>query len=487
MEGRVTRADGSPLADVEVSIGTQTTETDSSGRYKVIGLQPGPTTIKAERDLYMVFEAELNLFSGVNELDITLRGESRLIGRITDAATGNGVPAEVSVGFTSSTANGNGDFRIEGLVAGNVVVNVIAPGYGRETRSATLEEGEETLLEVELRRAGEVVGTITNEAGTGLSGAVVSTPGAVAVSDMLGSYRLENVQAGMRELTVFKAGFDPKVLTLNVTSGTATTQNVVLAPVGPGTYRGRVTSVDSGMGVAGVQVRLNVGGTRTTDQNGDFEFLGLESGIYTATFTADGFVSKNGSVVVQSGATTNRNERLKETTQCVVQVLDATTGTPLMGASVLGGYEDGALGYALSYPFIANTGINGVASSSCPSDAVITWRVSSSGFYYYLQQAVVSAGNTSFAVQLARHPIVRGKVTGPGGVNEANASVAIIDSSGNVMGTSSTLPNGDFEVNLSGSGAFTLFVSKSGFQSAVRSISVPYTGTITVNVELQRP
>lgn len=480
--------DGSPINNVSLRVGSQTTETDGSGRYKVMELEPGTFTVRAERDLYMAFEADLNLLSGVNELDISLRGESRLVGRVTDAATGNGLPANVSLGFTSSTAKPNGDYRIGGLLPGDFNLTITADGYSRETMVVTLAEGAESRLNVELRRAGEVVGTVMNQAGIGLMGSIVSTTGAVAVSDMLGFFRLENVAAGLRELTVYKAGFDPKVLSLNVTSGVPITQNVVLAPVGPGTYRGKVTSVDSGMTQAGVSVTLsNSGGTRTTDGNGDFEFANITSGVYTVYLSKDGFLPKARTVVVQSGSSATQNEALKETIPCVVQVTDVTTGFPVVGVQTHGIFEDIALGYGTTLALNARTTENGVAFGVCPRNASMVLSVTSANHYSFSQPVLVSTSQASFPIFLTSYPVLRGKVTGPGGVSEPNAAVAIIDPIGNVMGTSSTLPNGDFEVKVSGSGSFTLFVSKPGFESAVRSMSVPYTGTITLAVELQRP
>lgn len=485
----VATQDGAPLADVTVSSEDLSAVTDSSGRFEINGLPTGTVEVVATKDLYMEYRAQIFAVSGENPLRIELRGESRIVGTVLSSDSMNPIDAEVSLGFTSSATGPNGSYSLDGLVPGTFTVEFTANGFQTHRESVTLSSGEETTVDVLLEPAGKVVGVVEDENGMRLSDVLVSTDVNIALSDATGSYELTGLSSGSVEVIYAKNGFDPLVRDVNIMSGAPTTANVTMAIGGTGTFRGTVIGANSGQPVANAQVLLSGPSSPsfTTSSDGEFEFIDIPAGLYTASVWGDTIVNKsNIQILINTGGVKVESITVKETQSCAVQTIDGSTG---LGLSVQYSvrWSDPALGYPNSFVGSSFTDANGLGLTTCASNAINTFQTFPQNYHAPTLQFMVTPDNQSFQIPHTPHGLISGRVRDSSGGNIDDASVSLLDLNGTVLTSTITAADGSFEITSATSGSATIYVSKPGFTNAARSITLPRTGQISVDIELNAP
>lgn len=142
--GVVTNSDtGNPLADVTVSLGSQTTSTDGSGAYSFTGLEIGKYAVTFDKGEYMkLSNSDVTLVAGMNELNVALVPSAvppttaTLYGAVSDASTGEplqGVSVTVD-GATPHITDSSGYYSFTGLSVGGHTVTFTKTDYNTETR-----------------------------------------------------------------------------------------------------------------------------------------------------------------------------------------------------------------------------------------------------------------------------------------------------------------------------------------------------------------
>jgi hypothetical protein len=168
---------------------------------------------------------------------------------------------------------------------------------------------------------GILEGFVRNSAnGAAIAGATVQLGAAfIATSDSTGHYSL-TAEGGTYEATVSAAGFTTRTFPgIVVSNGQTTTRDFVLAPVvvvQPGTLTGKVTNAATGAIIAGATVTVSNGASATTNAQGVYTITGITPGTYIATATAAGFVRREETVIITSGATTRKDFALTPANPC---------------------------------------------------------------------------------------------------------------------------------------------------------------------------
>jgi len=108
----------------------------------------------------------------------------------------------------------------------------------------------------------------------------------------------------------------------------------VETPISPGTLTGTVTNFVGGAPVAGATVTVGAMTPVLTNASGIYTVLGINPGTVTVNITKTGFVPYNGSAVITSGGTTTLNVALLPNPNITGMVTDASTGLPIIGATV---------------------------------------------------------------------------------------------------------------------------------------------------------
>jgi len=139
-------------------------------------------------------------------------------------------------------------------------------------------------------------------------------------------------------VTASKAGYHSSYVTVTVLAGSAAAANFALNEVVvPGSISGSVTSAKDGSVIVGATV---TDGTRTTttDATGRYTIANVPPGTYQVVASKSGYHNSSLSVTVLAGTTALANFSLNEIPGSITgTVVDATTGSPIVGATVSDG------------------------------------------------------------------------------------------------------------------------------------------------------
>jgi len=134
-----------------------------------------------------------------------------------------------------------------------------------------------------------ISGRVVTSTGTGISGVSVSRgSGSPVLTDTSGNYTFNGVPAGTYTLTPTRSSyaFSPATRSVTISSANAAGQNFTGYN---STINGRV-AFSNGVGIAGVEVRLNSGGrTAITNGAGYYVFTSMLNGAYTVTPVLAGY------------------------------------------------------------------------------------------------------------------------------------------------------------------------------------------------------
>ncbi len=237
--GRVTLADGSPIAGATVALYVAgervlADRTDETGRYDFHMLQTGRFDLRVWSDAAGFAAVTGVLVAADDHIDVDFAaGTGSLEVTVTDATDpvknasvllmvnvdGEGVPAGRAV------ADASGVVTFANLADGDYTVQVIG-ATGREGHGETVVAGVGGSVSVGLSERLTVTGTITNALGDAVGAAIVmlvsqadprkAAHGAAAPD---GTYQLTGVEAGVYDLTVLVDGYEVYVETGVVVDG----------------------------------------------------------------------------------------------------------------------------------------------------------------------------------------------------------------------------------------------------------------------------
>lgn len=257
--------------------------TDADGRYRLDTLADETTYfVEAVAKGHASF-GRMVTTKKVGELDFTLPAAGRVVGRVTDAATGSGVAgAEVllltglmgaGTAPASTVADASGAYTFAHALPGPLLLlDVRAPGHARGTvghdpaAPKVVRAGETLVLDVALTPGGVVRGTVRGEDGRPIPHASVAAwlprspfDGEVAaLTDASGGYRLAGLRPERWTLTVTAPGWASPVedgeVTVQVTAEAPESVRDFVLRAG-GVVLGRVTTPD---GAAAPGVRVTV-------------------------------------------------------------------------------------------------------------------------------------------------------------------------------------------------------------------------------------
>lgn len=169
LAGRVTAADGEPVAGARVRAGRAEAATEADGSYRVEGIRPGRREVEVRHPEYNRLSEDLEIEDGEQRADFELSGGRRVAGRVVDAdrrpLAGVVVelvgedPREPRRYRTASDAEGmfawlrvaDGSYRLEAVREGFAP----ATAGGVEVAGAPVDD-----VEVEMRRGATIAGRI---------------------------------------------------------------------------------------------------------------------------------------------------------------------------------------------------------------------------------------------------------------------------------------------------------------------------------------
>ena len=334
IRGVVLQQDGSPAAGAFVhartrgSRGADGVETGYDGAFALKGLKEGSHVVSAFLDKSAV---EAPARAGDTGVVLRMRAPSRLRGRVLDEAS-----RPLSKFFVDGEAMESTDGRFEvpaRAVREQIFFRVGAPGRLTEFRQAKVGEGGAADAgDIALRRSLTVEGTVQDEKGAPVAGAMVSVadrddararddaaPQAISRSD--GRFRLEGLSSGPTTLVGRKAAAVGEA-ELDLSPG-AERSDAVLTLRAQGAIEGVLRSVD-GRPLTG---EVQAGGvTAPTDAQGRYRLEGVVPGPTTVLAFLENDASATRQVTVEAGQTTHLDIDLAVGSTLRISVLGQLTG-----------------------------------------------------------------------------------------------------------------------------------------------------------------
>lgn len=315
---------GAPVAGVTVSVHAgqaqvRTIVGASDGRFTLADLEPQDYLLTLSAPGFESQTRSLDL-SGGQMLDLGLvplalePGTALVSGTVTDAATGAGIAATITVNGSSvagAAADADGRF-LASVPAGDLRLTVTAAGYRTMDAWAVISAGERLLFspslvaddasdpEPGITLSGRLVDV---ETGVPVPGAVIRIVGssAMALSDGAGAFSLERAEAGEIRLEVLHASYRPAVVHLLTTPGArAELGDIYLFPnpETTSTVLGVVVDRETGAPVSGAQVQAD-GRLTHTDAAGHFRIDGIDALEFDVSVGAIGYRTASGRLVLE--------------------------------------------------------------------------------------------------------------------------------------------------------------------------------------------
>ena len=391
-------------------------------------------------------------------------------GTVIDHASGQPLPnVAISAGGTHTTmTNAQGAYLLSGLSAGAVTVSFTLANYTPATCTTTLVNSGTSTLNVALYGLGGVSGTVTDAAsGLALVGAQVTLASQTVSTDTLGHYAFTDLPVGAYLLSVSNAGYLSASVDVTLAVGATSTANLALTAITADLY-GQLTDAASGAPLANVALSLDGVPAATTDSSGNYAVAVVAAGTHTLTATLTGYASATRTVTCTTGGRTQANIALFGQGTVSGVVTDALSTLPLGGAQVsigtLSATTDGTGAYTLA--------------NVCTGPANLC--VSAPGYLPVTQPLTVATGQTTTAnVALAAANGLTGTVADAlTGAPLAGAVVA--------AGTVNTITDaqGHYALALLQAGALTVTATLANYAAGTQTITLPSTGTVTLNFAL---
>ena len=475
LTGFVRDNSGNPMtAAISLENGTAwfNTTAGADGKYSISGLRAGEYNITASESGYVPYEnTSIPVSSGATLWEnCTLKG-GLLAGNVTDDA---GRPlALVSISLlesgmeiASTETNTAGGFEIASVPTGDYVLRASMTGYLQSSENVHISAGHTTYTDVILT-GGEIIGSITDDAGRPISGATVELLGSdyVGTSNESGNYSVSGVAEGDYYVRASREGYITSISdnTLHIAPGSSVFQNFTLRG---GTLTG---TVDNGSAeLAGVHITLilttgeNL--TATTDSDGRYMIKGIPEGVYAIIACLDGYTNSTvGGVSITAGETTTLDLTMVEL-QGAISGNVKSGGAPVEGARVWVSITDGIR--------FAYTDSRGNYTITDVPAGVYNVTAEKDGYYPdYVPDVVVVRGQVTWEVNLT----LEGKLSRLSGV-VSNGTYPIVGVSIEILElkyTTHTDPYGNYIIENIPPGTYTVVATKQGYRpNATYGVSI---------------
>ncbi|MCE1246940.1 MAG: carboxypeptidase regulatory-like domain-containing protein [Firmicutes bacterium] len=387
-----------PLEDVRVEIAGISTETDNCGNYDIDGIEAGIHHITAVKNGYNGYSSTVSVTAGettIRDISLVAKAEKGMVaGIVTNSVTGLPIHnVTVSIDAAETQTDIFGYYMLTGIKAG--ARSITAHKHGFLTYSSTVQvvAGRIVINSFQMTRrptTGDLAGIVISSAtGLPIEGARISCNDNTTFTDQNGSYYLQGIEAGDRYVTAEKSGYQFYSVTVSITAGLTTTQNMSLNPIDTkGSVEGTVTDTVFNEPIEGVYVEVEGkgGGHDHTNESGFYRISGIEAGDWKIRATVTAYQVYNNTVTVTASQKTTFSFQmtpLPGSGTLTGTVTDATSGSPVSGALVSIGDR------------ITTTNSNGVYRFRHVTPASYDLTAIKRGYKGYLAAVSVIAGTTT--------------------------------------------------------------------------------------------
>ncbi|HEV3344423.1 MAG TPA: carboxypeptidase regulatory-like domain-containing protein [Pirellulales bacterium] len=469
-------ADGNGFSAVSGSDGTFTIAGLSGQVYTVGATAPG--LVAADID-----NVSLTAGGTVTGVHLTLTRAGSLSGQLTSSVDGSPAPSVVltfqsGVNKFTAVSDTGGKVSVSNLPPGTYTITTADSTAMTTSTTATVSAGVVTSFTLVVAPPGQVSGTVTNATtGKPLANVVVyaaNAGGLIAstVADSNGAYQLTGFDAGTYQIVVGDLG-SPGVarsaVTLSSGHTTATANfNVNVAGIVSGTVfqAGGVTPI-SGAQVALAQSRVLLE-TTTTDANGNYSFVLVAAGSYQLEAASAGVAFPAITGVALSGGAVVAGRNFVAGSQVIDGVVhDAGTAQPIAGAIITVTRADAGL--TLTQVATLTSGADGSFQVTGLTPGSYHVLAQAAGYAAARQTLTVTSGTAANATfNLSVGSTLEGTIRDDAtGASLANAAVTLVGAGSSLTTTIVTDATGSYEFGGLATGAYSLVVTASGYETVV--------------------
>ncbi|WP_282137851.1 carboxypeptidase regulatory-like domain-containing protein [Rossellomorea aquimaris] len=499
-----------PLANLELidsnGVLIATTTADGSGQYSFNNFAPGNYQVRSFATNYSTTTVSSTVTAGNTTVtNIFLEPNPGSIqGTVVDgdtltAISGASVQAVngQNVIVASATTNGSGQYSFDSLLPGSYSLIFTADGFATINLGAVVTSNTSTTVNAFLSKlAGELQGTILDPNAAGIPSATVTIfiqnniQINSVVTDSNGNYMVSGLPPGSYTVVASAPNYTTETVAAMIVNGQSTSLNITLNE-DPGTLTGFVRDTNNAPIAGGsITVQISTGAgiivaTTVTSPDGTYTVQSLAPGNYTVVAAASNFQAATQGVTVVSNMTSIVNFNLAADPGSISGIVsNAQTGTPIVGANVEVRIVDSS-GAVIATVLTDNNGeyvVNGLAPS------IYTVLVSASDFQTNAATVQVTSNQTvDGSIALEPDP---GQITGTvldsvGSNPIPGAIVSIVNSSGTLITTVLTDPNGIFMVEGLAPDNYTVNVFANDFQNGTVGALVNSGQTTPVSVSLE--
>ena len=274
---------------------------NSGGDFNIQQVKEGTYSVTAESIGFVTYTGSVTVPDGETPtMTIPMVPLGTLSGHVKNGANDAAI-ANATVNLTggpqpySTTTDGNGDFTIPRITAGNYTLEVQATGFAPVSQAQTISNGVDATVTISMTAIGQVSGAVTEPNGSGIGGATVSTGAISTTTAGDGSYTIGNLPYGPYTVTASRSGYTGGTPVSVTISQNPSTANFTLNPQ-PG-------SVSGSLNVSGTVNLYGIG----TQYGTSYYFSNVPHGSYTIEASASGYITQTFSVGVSPGQNTPVN------------------------------------------------------------------------------------------------------------------------------------------------------------------------------------
>nr|WP_308346208.1 carboxypeptidase regulatory-like domain-containing protein [Priestia aryabhattai] len=485
-----------------------TIQTDINGNYLVPNLSPGSYQVVA---LNVNFQAQTkNVTLVPNQTEIVnfalLENPSTLSGTVIDNETGFpliGVLIEVlnisGIPIAYGLTNQDGQYIIEGLPQGLLLVRVSASSYISQTRQAEIGPGEVD-EDFSLTRPLPILGTIgiqvvdalTNVPVANAQIEIVNSEGETIASGFtneIGQYVVPELPLDTYTIFVSADNYVDQERKVTLVSNQFVSEKFTISPITLGLITGTVVDAQTGSPIVGALVQVFIVGTTIpvkstfTDVNGHYLVSGLAEGEYRVVISADNYGAQPFRIVLTPGEQETLNAALQPNPASIQgTVTDAQTGNPISGAGVITVITGSGIIVAS-----VKTDLNGnyIISGLAPGSYDVIFSADNFASHTSTVNLVPNETETINAVLTPNPATVSGRIVNAGtSAPITNALIQAFTTGGTFVTSTLSDVNGQYILTGLPEGTFTISASATDFMTQSQTVTLTPNETKTLNFTL---
>ncbi|CAH1218579.1 hypothetical protein PAECIP111891_04755 [Paenibacillus allorhizoplanae] len=344
VKGTLVDEEGNSVSEALVSLDGVSTSTNAAGEFRFDDVTPrNDAQLEVTKDNYeTVYLLPFNLSPGESKVlsDLVIKkSKGSISGSVALPFGGNLASALITLTETNRPVeiDADGHFVISDLPVGDYTLHVSAENYVGQSLTVTVTRNEITPVTVSLTPNASIVkGTLVDEEGNFVSGALVSLDGVSTSTNENGEFTFNDVTPrNDAQLEVTKDNYETvHLLPFNLSPGETKDLRDLIIKKSKGSISGNITLPFGGNLASAIITIAETNRTFETDEDGHFAISDLPVGDYTLQVSAENYMGQSLTITVTRNENTPVTVSLTPITSSVKGTLIDEEGNSVSEALV---------------------------------------------------------------------------------------------------------------------------------------------------------